>query len=331
LAAFGSLGAKVRDVLRGAAFRASVPDRINKQDIRYIEQTTELFEHWDLIFGGGLSRSAVIGQLEWTRQVHQRSSFTPQTRRDFQAAIGRLSEVAGFMSFDDGDHNIARRCWLLGLQMASEAGDWPLRVNILLDMARQALYLDRPKDALDFMRIARAADDRVTPTVRTMLYVVTARAHARKTNIDEVRQLIGMAENEFARRTPEDDPAWIWYYDEAELHGGIGHALYDLALKGTLVDHACRRLEAAATMHGPAMARSRTFDWAKLATLRMLHGDPVEALESAERALTGAVSLRSRRVADHLKDLWRACDKHKKDPEVANLRRRIRTVLRAVA
>ena len=60
-------------------------------------------------------------------------------------AIVELASMAGWMAYDVDDHNAARRLWTYALDTARRAEDHPgapdLAVDVLLDMAHQALHL----------------------------------------------------------------------------------------------------------------------------------------------------------------------------------------------
>jgi len=330
LASFGALQTRAGNILSGIQPDTTVPDRVGHDDVQHINQTTDLFEHWDFLVGGGLNRNAVIAQLQWTRQLHQTSSITPQVRRALQSAIARLGEVAGWMSFDAGDNATARRCWLFALDMAAEADDWPTRVNILMDMARQATYTNRPNDGLNLMRLATSAGDQLSATVQTAVHVVTARAHGALGHRTDCLRHIGQAETMFGHRDTAQDPPWIWYYTAAQLAGDCGHALFDLALHGQCLDRAISLFDASSRLHGPEAARSHAFDLTKLATLQLLHGDLDEAATTIGPVLEAVPRIRSRRLTDDLRVLRNASTGHP-GPQADLLRRRVAATLRTSA
>ncbi|AUS80799.1 hypothetical protein C1701_23380 [Actinoalloteichus sp. AHMU CJ021] len=65
--------------------------------------------------------------------------------------------------------------------------------------------------------------------------------------------------------------------------------------------------------------RSRAFSRARLATLHMAVGDPLEAALVGRRAVEDARMLHSRRMDEELATLVRACQRHRAIPEVAEL------------
>lgn len=324
-AAFGTLPL-APDLPIGLPMTMTTPKHLGLDDITQIELTTTLFEQWDFRFGGGLSRHAVLGQLEWVRQLHADASLSPEARTALQRAIARLGQVAGWMSFDAGDTPTARRCWLYALYMAGQAGDWPMRVNVLLDMAREAVYHQAPRDALDLMGLAASRSGELTATVKTAVGVVTARAYGALGDEQSCVRAIGAAEETFTRRDLGQDPPWIWYYDEAQLAGDSGHAVFDLAIRGSRIEHAIGLLSLAQALHGSQAPRSRTFALAKLATLHAARREFDLAVTVIEPALTAAPAISSTRLTDDLRALdaiLGAAD----EPPAQELRHRVRSVL----
>lgn len=163
-AALGALSAQLPNLLRGALHRTAVPTRIDEHHVEQLNQIVEFFESSDWLFGGGMSRNAAAGQLEWCCEVLAKSAMSDEVRRAWQSSTARLAGRAGFMSLDCGDHLAARRFFLVALQLSAEAGDVQQRVYTLFHAAHQALRLDRNDLGLDLMRLAHG-DDRLLSLV----------------------------------------------------------------------------------------------------------------------------------------------------------------------
>ena len=56
----------------------------------------------------------------------------------------------------------------------------------------------------------------------------------------------------------------MWFYDEAQLLGDTGEAVFELGMRGVLVEEADRRLSTGAAMHGSDRARSAASTWQSL-------------------------------------------------------------------
>ena len=137
-----------------------------------------------------------------------------------------------------------------------------------------------------------------------MLRVLEARAHGVLGHTSAATAAVEQAEDLYEHRRPADDPPWLWFYDDAQLLGDTGHALYPLALAGADVD-AARRLREAVDLHDEADNRGRVFSLVKLATLRVRHEPGGPAYATAAEAITAVAGLRSGRAFDYLGDLGR--------------------------
>ena len=134
---------------------------------------------------------------------------------------------------------------------------------------------------------------------------------------------MGVADEEFSRTHPADDPAWMAHHDAALHSGETGRALWHLAVHGQFVGQARYRLDVAVAGYRESHVRARVRSQIKLASLVMVTGDPAEATVLGTRALDAAGTLRSRRAADDLRELRRLGQPHEHLTEVAELRHRI--------
>jgi hypothetical protein len=119
----------------------------------------------------------------------------------------------------------------------------------------------------------------------------------------------------------------LWFYDEAQLLGDTGHALYPLALGGRDVD-AVRRLRLAVGFHNAEDPRGRAFSLTKLATLEIRFEPGSGAFGTAEEAIAAVTDLRSGRAPDYLNDLGRAL-RGAGDDEARVLAAKVSEVLRS--
>jgi hypothetical protein len=282
------------------------PARIGRIDVADLHHVIDGMERADHAAGGRtVVRSLALGQLSWAQATLRQTSFPrADVRAAWMAAVARLGRLAGFMSVDAREHPTAKRCFLVALQIAADADDWPSRLNVLSGMVRQAVHLGDGASALKITTLARAGEAEVSATTRAMLRVLEARAYGVLGRTNEAATAVGLAEDLFGQRRPEDDPAWLWFYDEAQLLGDTGHALYPLALAGGNVD-AVRRLRLAVDKHKAADTRGRTFSLVKLATLEVRHEPGPAAYETAQQAIIAVAGLRSGRALDYLGDLGR--------------------------
>ncbi|WP_197289725.1 helix-turn-helix transcriptional regulator [Saccharothrix sp. NRRL B-16348] len=303
-----------------------VPSVVGSAEVMEVRAAARSFEDWDALYGGGLVRAAVTAQLRYCAEL-LRARCSDTVRSELFSAVGYLGHVTGFMAFDAYAHEDARRMFRFALACAEEAGDWHLRAKVLSSMARQAIWCGDPDSGLTFTELALVRADRLTATERAMLHTGRARALAKLGLVQETAGAVGGADEEFARRQPDDDPPWMLYYDEAQHAGDTGHALWDTALQGHFAAEARQRLALAVTQHGDEFARARAISQTKLASLVMATGDPSEATALGTLALDWAGTVKSRRAADDLRDLSRFALPHHDLTAVAELRQRIGTAV----
>ncbi|MGH3832447.1 MAG: hypothetical protein ACRDRS_18720 [Pseudonocardiaceae bacterium] len=338
-AALGGLSAQLPAILRGALHRTAVPARIDEHHVEQLNHVAEFFDSSDWLFGGGMSRNAAAGQLEWCCEVLAKSAMSDAVRRSWQSATARLADVAGFMSFDCGDHIAARRFFLVALQLAAEAGDVQQRAYTLTSAAYQAIRLDRNDLGLDLMRLAHGDDRHLSPVARATLIAVEAQALGHQGDVAAVERAVGQADDLFAQRAAEPDhSAWARYYSDAQMTCEGGRALFDAAMHAddariaTMAEH---RLQSSYDLSPADRARSRSFDLLRIACLVLRFDDPHRGLDLAGQALDAAASLRSTRIAIDARRLAKTAAPLEGDaafrPRVRELRHIAQRVAQAVA
>jgi hypothetical protein len=303
-----------------------IPARVGATEIEQTRTAAQMFSSWDFTYGGGLAREAVMGQLRWSAGLLN-ATCPAQLRPELFSAVGGLARRAGYMAFDVGAHDDARRVLSFALACAEQSDDWNLRAYVLDGLALLAIWTGRPDEGLTLAEHALVRADRLTETVQAILQHDRGRALAKMRRVNETLTAVGTAEDHFARSTPANDPPFTTYYNAAFLAGNTGDALFDLAVAGRHLTQATDRLTAAATGHTAGHARTRATCLTKLASLTMATGDPIQAATIGHAALDAASTVRSRRVTDDLRELARYATTHQHLDEVAHLQHRIATLL----
>ncbi|WP_410585380.1 helix-turn-helix transcriptional regulator [Amycolatopsis sp. lyj-108] len=325
LAMFPTLGASPTEFLARTTVDTPAPKRIGQVDVEQVQAITWAIAMSENRFGGGPSCEAAAAQLRWTQRLLD-ASGTTTVRRGMFEAVANLSAVVAHTAFDIADHTAADRFFQFGLWAANEGKAWPLRANILAEIARKQIYLRDYDDALTLIEQAQVRSERLSYTCRAMLWTVRARLLALVGRGEETAADVDRADECFAARTPTDEPPWLCYYDEAEHLGSTGKALLLQAQQTNRPVIAAERLEAAIRLHGDAYPRSRTFSRIRLATLLMTCGDPIEAAAVGTLAVEEAKQLGSHRIRDELTQLASATTRHADLAEVDTLRRDIKSL-----
>ncbi len=307
---------------------------VGTDEVASIEQAAQLFRDWDDQFGGGLRRKAVVGQLNEVADLLRDTHPKEVTRRLFRV-MAHLAETAAMMSWDSGIHATAQRYYILALRASKEAEEYAFGANILASMARQLLYMGRPDDALELVRLAGdgATKGNAPGAVWSMLHTREAWAYANLGRVQAFRRATGKAEDTLAGADRSEDPHWIRYFDEAELAGVTGGRLLDLAQRSPGNPAHAREAEAAIDkalrLRRPESMRSFSLDQAGLAQAYFMQRDLEHAVSAGHRAIDLAGKTQSDRVRLQLQGLYQLAVTHRREPVVSDLADRLTLALSA--
>ncbi|GAA3766557.1 hypothetical protein [Salinactinospora qingdaonensis] len=269
---------------------------VSADDVAAVRRACHLFEALDHEFGGGHARSTAVQYLHSEVVPLLRGNYTTAMGSELFAATSHFSYKVGAMAYDAALHGLARRYFMQALNFAHLASDAALAGKALALMSHQANFLGDYRSAVDFARSAKAGTGKaVTPGVYAMYSAMEARGLASLGEERECTVALTEMEQGFGKRGSEE-PEWLDYFDEAEVHDEFAHCFHDLGRARTAADHAHR----ATTLTRQEYRRSRTFAGLILASSHLI-GEPwkqdVErACALAEKALNDAGTLRSARV-----------------------------------
>jgi hypothetical protein len=227
----------------GTADRA----RIGLADIERFRATVDLFIHLDNRFGGGHARTALVQYLSTDGGRLLRGRYSEITGRALFSSLAEATLLAAWMSYDSMPASaLAQRYFIQALALAQAGDDRLLGASILDAMSHQATYLGRFGEAANLARAAKAGTQGLaTPTLVSHFHAMEARAMAQMGDAKGCDHALAEAVREFERRTPEDDPVWIRYFDEFELSAEFGHCLRDLGRATDAARYASRGVAAA--------------------------------------------------------------------------------------
>ncbi len=312
--------------LLGDSEPTPIPARVGATEIEQIHDATRVFDSWSRTYGGALVREPVMGQLRWSASLLG-ATCPERLRPELFFAVGALANTAGYMALDADAHEEARRVLRFALACAEKAQDWPLRGYVLSSMAEQAVWTGQPDDGLTLAELALVRPDRLTAAGRALLHIDRGRALAKMRRVNETLTAIGTADEHFAHFTPDNEPPCMAFYNEARHAHLTGSRLVDLAMLGRDPGEATNRLTVAAAGHTEGYTRARAICLTKLASLTMVTGDPLQAAALGHAAVDIAGTIRSRRAAEELRELFRYAAVHQHLDEVAHLRHRIATLV----
>lgn len=302
--------------------------RVGQADIEAIRELTLSYRELDNRLGGGRLRTVILSYLDdHVSHLLINGSYHEETGRQLAAACGELSQPAGWVAYDSGEHGVAQRYLTQALAYGRHAGDHALGAEILAAQAHQALYLARPGEAIDLSRAAQAAAlKHGSATLLTECLVMEAHGHAARNDAHACGTTLATAERTFDRATQEDNPAWLAYFDEAYLAARMAQCFRDLGE----ASHAARYARRSLDMDG-RYVRGRAFNLALLATAHAAQDEPERACAVGRQALDLTVRLTSARSVHYVRDLVRRLRPRADVPAVHDFTTEVRERLPAAA
>ncbi|MEV5553825.1 helix-turn-helix transcriptional regulator [Nonomuraea wenchangensis] len=159
------------------------------------------------------------------------------------AVLAQYAQFIAWMCHDSRQHAAALAWYDRSHAWAIEAGDSGLAATTLNMRAHQAWSLGDPHRCVRLAEASRWHDGRTTPGVQGMAAQMAGRGHAQMGDANAARTLLGHAEDLIRRAAehPEDEPPWMYFYDEgwflmqrgmAELELGDGRRAADYLKRG---------------------------------------------------------------------------------------------------
>jgi tetratricopeptide (TPR) repeat protein len=241
-------------------------------------------------------------------------------------AAAALTEMAGWMAFDAGRNDLARRCFDRAQALVRAGDDRQLMAHVLASMSHMAHSLDEPRRAINLAREAQVAVRSGPRNVRldALLLAREARGFAANGDSRECARLLVRAEA-LVCSAPDTTPSpWISPFDEASFAGEAATCLYQL---GDLAQ-ARSEAERVLALRDGSRARSRAFAQLIVAGVLANQGALDEACTVGTKVLDGTAALGSSRVLQQFDGLRRALDGHRSTPAVAEFLVRLDVAIR---
>ena len=205
-----------------------------------------------------------------------------ELRRQLVGLAGEAAQLAGWLAIDMRQHVVARVYLNLGVDAAREADDKALLSFVLGNIGHALSAGGRPAEALHFLEDAQHLAERfATATTRSWLAAVEGHAQATLGNAAACRAALKRAQAAIDEAQPAADPAWIYFFNQAQLDHWAGYA----HLRLRQFDDAQAALQRSFEALAPSFARERAVTQADLAEAYVRRGDYVEGCRLAGVAL----------------------------------------------
>ncbi|MGH3889238.1 MAG: tetratricopeptide repeat protein [Pseudonocardiaceae bacterium] len=269
--------------------------------------------------GSGTLLQLVRGQLRYVLGLLEQRRYTDTVGRRLHATAGELMRLAGWLSFDSGQHPQAQRYWTAGLHAAHAAGDRALGANILGFMSEQARDLGQLRESVTLAETARAGYPGTTPRVAAICDLRAAEAYAYDRATTECRRALDTALERIGDvPSSAGEPGWCYWLDEAHAHFMAGFCYLRLEDWGRARQH----LRTALRLRDPTYCRAGAETNIMLAHTYLRQDQPEvdHAVTLASRAvgtLNGEVD--SARCVGHLARLVGHLAPYRRRPAVRQL------------
>lgn len=220
-------------------------------------------------------------------------------------ATAILCELIGWMAYDTGRHSLAQRYFVQALRFAREVGDHAYGAYVLTSMSDQALFLERPEQALRLAQIVRARESGVPPTVLAEAAMLEARSFAAVGDSSEACSALLRAERQFERTVVSELPAWASRFESTVLASHKGTCWVALGRP----DEA-RQAFSLVWDQGASQPRRRAYAAAQLAMVAVIEGDVEQACLLGTAAAEATQGMTSHRARQHVVGLARSLRPH---------------------
>jgi hypothetical protein len=276
--------------------------RVDHAVVDDLEQVADARRRMDDALGGGALLPAVREDLRLVVAMLKNATYSEEVGKRLHAVAAEYCRHAGWLAYDADQPALSQRYFLAAMRAAHVSGDRALGANILGHMSVQAAQSSNPRDAVILAESALAAEKQLTPAVAGSLHSRLALGAAFAGDAAAWQRGHNRSFELLARSVPEEEPPWIYWFNQADAEGLTGWSLLALGRPAEAEPHLRR---AVATID-PSFARDRSGMLLDLATARLGAGAVERACATASEAASIIRRLDSPREQRLLGDFRRA-------------------------
>ncbi|MFF8917421.1 hypothetical protein ACF08M_29960 [Streptomyces sp. NPDC015032] len=275
--------------------------KIAEDEVELLREAADDMDAQDQQFGGNRLWRPTRAHLLWVHHMIDRGIYDEQLGQQLHALAGKFTTSLGWFSYDAGLHTQARQYFSEALNAAMLTGDDVLSSRTLSNMARQAVDLNKGREAIRFARLAQThAEMWSAPTrVTALLAIREAQGHARVGDAFNCESAIRKAWKEWERGADERDPDWTTFLNQAELVCLEGMCRLDLGQTA----RAQKLLAQSEKLQDVAHSRNRGMCLGRLASAAIGAGDIDHGVDATRKAigLIRTAGMSSTRAVQQLK------------------------------
>ncbi|MFI9646135.1 sporulation protein [Streptomyces sp. NPDC052040] len=298
--------------------------RVGMRDVRAIRDAAGMFMQLDFKYGGGHGHKALRHYFRQEVLPLLDASYSEKVGTALFSAAAEVSQLLAWTAYDTGNHHLAHRYLTSTLRLSQVIDDRMFGARILGNLSHQANYLGNHSQAIQLARAAvEGAKGRATPRAMALSAAMEARALANAGDRAAAGRAMNEAERHFERVEAAEDPAWLAYFDSAELMGELCHCFRDLKMRRESVEHAQRAVDDT----DPKYARTLGFCRMVLAQSQLIGGDLEAAVTTAGLAVDGGDSLQSTRFQRYVTDFQAEVSAYATDAGVVTFNEKVSEAL----
>ncbi|MEV6070057.1 hypothetical protein AB0L82_26225 [Nocardia sp. NPDC052001] len=277
-----------------------IAGRVGEVEVQAARDALAMFSSFDYRYGGGQSKLLVARFLE-TAVLPRVRFASPESSlgHEYLCIAAALTRLAGWTAYDVGEHGLAQRYLTHGFRLAKAAGDRALCGRMLAGMSHQANFLGHYDDAVHLARGAQhISAGFATPTAMALFHAMEARGLASCGDQKGTAAALAAAEEYLLKREPQNDPDWIKYFDESELHAEMAHCFRDLDRPELAINFAQSSLAEVDGLY----VRSSLFVRTVFATAQIQARELDQAVDAARLIVDAVSELNSHRLVCYVAD-----------------------------
>lgn len=270
--------------------------KIGPSLVDHVSDRLDHLRHLDDEVGSGEMAQLARNELALISQLLRVGRCTDEVTRQLYALASEASRQVAWNSFDQHNHEAARRYFALALRASATASDAMGGAYALSFMAVQCYSTGQAQDAVSLLDTARAGlRGRSTPLMSAMIDARAARSLSKIGDSRACAHSLFQARKHLDRGPHPDDPAYLYWVTEGEIEMIAGSSALELGDPREAV----RRFDAALAADYPGeenYPRSHAIYMTRAAEAHIVLGDldaAVECAAHAMRCLGGVSSARS--------------------------------------
>ncbi|MFF1417987.1 hypothetical protein [Streptomyces sp. NPDC058280] len=305
-----------------SASGSSADFRIGEVEVELLRSSAEDMDALDQQFGANRLWRPTRAQLHWVHHMIDRGSYDDELGRQLHGVAGQMTASLAWFYYDAGLQTEARQYFSEAWNTANWTGDDRLASRTLSNMARQAVDLNKGREALRFARVAQthAQEWAAPPRVMALLSIREAQAHACLSDTFNCEESIKRSWRQWERGLDDRDPDWTRFLNQAEMVCLEGMCRLDLGESA----RAQKLLARSEALQDVAHARNRGMCLGRLSVAALKNGDlhhSVAAATQSLRLIEGGMS--SARAMQQLRVVHDGLAPHHRSREVGDLMERI--------